>query len=109
MITFTICFFFFEILEKTFTASIVKRITFLRKRLHNIKRVEKLPEGEGRAPTITDFLFWQYILMIFVVFCSFERKIAFAFLRKAKKKIIKIFIVQNAEKAEISEDFRRLS
>ncbi|MBS5304404.1 MAG: hypothetical protein ACLUEZ_12500 [Oscillospiraceae bacterium] len=30
-------------------------------------------------------------------FCSFERKIAFAFIRKAKK-IIKIFIAQNAEK-----------
>ena len=40
-------------------------------------------------------------------FCNFERKIAFAFLEK--QKIIKIFIVQNAEKAEISEDFRRLS
>ena len=47
MVAFAICFFFFEIFEETFTASIVKRITFLRKRLHNIKRVEKLPEGEG--------------------------------------------------------------
>ena len=43
-------------------------------------------------------------VMIFVIlkensFCVFKKS----------KKFIKIFIVQNAEKAEISKDFRRLS
>ena len=40
-------------------------------------------------------------------FCSFEKNSICVF--KESIKIIKIFIVQNAEKAEISEDFRRLS
>ena len=46
-VTFAVCFFFLQIFEKAFTAGIVKRIAFLWKRLHNIQRIQKLPECEG--------------------------------------------------------------
>ena len=47
MIDFAVCFFFFEIFEKTFTAGVVKRISFLRKRLNNIERIQKLSESKS--------------------------------------------------------------
>ena len=50
MVTFAVCFFFFEIFEKTFTAGIVKRIAFFGKRLHNIQGIQKLPECKGSIP-----------------------------------------------------------
>ena len=40
VIGFAVDFFFFEIFEETFTASIVKGISFLGEGLHDIKRIQ---------------------------------------------------------------------
>ena len=47
MVAFGVCFFFLEIFEEAFAAGIVKWMAFFRKRLHNIKRIQKLMKCEG--------------------------------------------------------------
>lgn len=39
--------FFFEVLEEAFAARVIQVIGFLVKRLNDIKREQKLPEGKG--------------------------------------------------------------
>lgn len=46
-VTVAVSFFFLEIFEKTFAAGIVKRTAFPGKRLHNMQRIQKLPECGG--------------------------------------------------------------
>ena len=51
MVGSAVCFFFLKILKETFTAGIVKRKALFRKGLHNVQRIQKLPEGKGSILT----------------------------------------------------------
>lgn len=43
------CFFYLKILKETFTAGVIKRKNRFRKGLHNIQRIQKLPESKSGA------------------------------------------------------------
>ncbi len=59
----TVGFFFFEIFKEAFTTGIVKGIALFRKRLHNIKRIQKLTECKSSILWIVSRFFRKFILL----------------------------------------------